>query len=143
MSRAVRAHDGARLELRASPDSLVGTRDVLLLYVALYGSRRDATGSHHHSVALDEVLRNGGAWPGPTHLLDAADGDIKAGGDFAGVSAAHTGQCKEENSELPDGFHTANFVGMELYRTWTQEKPSRARGGRDRSTSFRQHTGGS
>src|SRR5690348_10602014 len=124
MSRAVRAHDGARLELRASPDSLVGTRDVLLLYVALYGSRRDATGSHHHAVAFDEVLRNGGARPGPTHLFDAADGNIKAGGNFAGMSAACTGQRQEEKNELPNGFHTANFAGMELYRTWTQEKPS-------------------
>jgi hypothetical protein len=93
-----------------------------MLYRALNGTGRDATGGHHHSVALDQMLRNGGAWPGPTHLFDAADGNIKAGGNFAGVSAAHTGQCQEENSELPDSFHTANFVCLELYRTWTQEK---------------------
>lgn len=115
------AHYDATLGGAAKPSS-VGSRNVLMLYSAFDGARRDATGSHHHAVAFDEVLRNGGARPGPTHLLDAADGNIKAGGNFAGVSATSTGQRQEEKNELPNGFHAANFVGMELYRTWTQEK---------------------
>lgn len=113
-----------------------------MLYVAFDGARRDAAGSHHHTIAFDQVLRNGGARPGPTHFLDATDGNIKAGGNFAGVSAACTGQRQEEKNELPNGFHTANFIFMELYRTWTQEKASGPHSGRDLSTSFGQHAGG-